>query len=264
MLLAQFVLEYYAYQAMEIFPEPTYDLDDKLILVFDFLGNYFLNLIAFIGCSVTLLFRYWISDSQRAGQLASEQLKTEVEYLKEQVDPNFLFNTLNRIGRLGEIDPSQASAMLLIFSKLLRYQLYDCRRQEVFLTSEIKFLHDYLCLEQLYYEKMEFTITLEGDVASVLVPPLLFIPFVREQIKGIEKRDTYATFLLHFNANDQTLQFTTTGDTQIKSFSPDFRFITKRLALLFGNNYNLQYLSPPFIIPEGHCLRLSLPQTDQL
>ncbi|NDV59612.1 sensor histidine kinase [Bacteroides sp. 519] len=263
MLASQSILEDTAYEMMGISVEPTYNFNNNYIFILDLLGNYFLTYIAFAGCTATLLLRNWINDNQRAGQLEKEHLQTQVERVKQQVNSGFLFNTLNRIAFIGETNPVEASAVLIKFSKLLRYQLYDSNRNEVFLTSEIQFLTDYLQLEQLYYEKLKFEIRIEGNSSLILVPPILFIPFVRQLIGGIKNRMDHANLLLSFNIQKgDNLIFTCTGDMKADTNGEEFNSIRQRLNVLFGNGYSIEMLPPPFIIPEGHKISLTLKQDE--
>nr|WP_239059572.1 sensor histidine kinase [Bacteroides sp. 224] len=243
---------------MEIDPEPTYNFNNNYVLILDLFGNYFLCFIAFTGCSVTLLLRYWITDNQRAKQLEKEHLKTEVEHLKQQVNPGFLYNTLHRIAQIGETNTTEASVTLMKFSKLLRYQLYDSNRNEVFLSSEILFVSDYLKLEQLYNKQLSYEINTQGDISCTLVPPLLFTPFIQLLISGIEHPDKYANLSLTFNVDEEKLLFTCVTDLPIESHNESFITIRQRLDFLFGKTYSLQVLPPPFIIPDGHIIALTL------
>jgi len=260
LLIIQFISEDIAYSAMGIDPVPSYNFSNTKIFILDLFGNYILNFIAFTGCSVTLLLRYWMEDSERAGKLESEHLKTEVEHLKQQIDPAFLFQTLNRIAKTGEQDTTEASVFLMKFSKLLRYQLYDSNRNEVFLTSEVQFINDYLHLEQLHYKLLKYHISIEGDISYTLVPPMLFIPFIRHMINGINNREAYSNLTITFNDNEKegNLVFSCTGDMKPDTESEPFNGIKQRLNLLYGDGYKLQIMPPPFIIPDGQKITLTL------
>lgn len=261
MLVSQYCIEDMFSKAVNIEIYPIYNTSDNVMFIIDIFGNFFLNLISFTGFSITLLFRYWIADNQRAGQLAHQHLQAQVEHIKQQVNPSFLFNTLNRIARIGETDSARASVKLMKFSKLLRYQLYDSNQNEVFLTSEIQFLNDYLTLEQLYYGRLKYEISTRGDVSCILVPPMLFIPFVRQLIDGIKDCEAHANLSLLFSIDEENptkLVFTCTGDIPTDTSSEQFASINQRLTFLYGNDYSLKLMPPPFIIPDGHTISLTL------
>ena len=96
---------------------------------------------------------------------------SEVEQLKEQVSPELLFKTLHHSGELTLSEPEKASKMLMKLSQLLRYQLYDCSRTKVLLSSEINFLNNYLTLEQNSQAQFNYELLADGEVNRTLVPP---------------------------------------------------------------------------------------------
>ena len=135
---------------------------------------------------------------------------SEVEQLKEQVSPELLFKTLHHSGELTLTEPEKASKMLMKLSQLLRYQLYDCSRQKVLLSSEIAFLTNYLTLEQSSLPQFRYQFTSEGEVNRMLVPPLLFIPFVQHIMELTHKQQISIPVSLdiHLKAEKGTIVFT--------------------------------------------------------
>lgn len=250
LLIVQHYLEYFFLPILGAEMESVYNFNNGLILILDLLANFFLNLIAFIGCSVTILLKHWIAESQLVHQLERQRLQTEVEHLKEQVNPDFLFHSLDRIAALEKEDANQATTMLINLSRLLRYQLYDCNHQQVFLTSEIQYLTNYLNLEQLYHSNMQYTILADGEVKRALLPPLLFIPFVQYIVNAIKDTSAKANIHLHFESDDDYIYFTCKSDNyqstqNINPDSPVFQSISQRIRLLFFTNYNLEIQSVP-------------------
>ena len=84
---------------------------------------------------------------------------------------------LDEAGRQTFDNPGQASKVLMELSRLLRYQLYDGKREKVLLISEISFIERFLELAKMKYANLSFTVTKEGEVSRKLVPPLLFYSF---------------------------------------------------------------------------------------
>ena len=122
--------------------------------------------IVLIGASAAVkLFQRWVSDSQRINELETITIHSELENLKKQINPHFLFNTLNNANVLTQKDPEKASQVLMKLSDLLRYQLYDSVRTKVFLTADIHFLEDFLNLEKIRRDNFDFTITRDGRFA---------------------------------------------------------------------------------------------------
>jgi LytS/YehU family sensor histidine kinase len=134
-------------------------------------------------CGRMKVFKKWITDVQLMQELHEANLKTELEQLKSQVNPHFLFNTLNSLHVLMKTDPDKASQVLLGLSDLLRYQLYDSSKERILLSKDIHFIQNLLALEQVRKNDFSFEIHTEGNVEKVSLPPFIFIPFVENAIK---------------------------------------------------------------------------------
>lgn len=112
------------------------------------------------------------------------QRKMEVNYLKAQVNPHFLFNSLNSIYSLSRKQSTETPDVVMQLSELMRYQLESAKRDSVILKEELAFLENYLLLEEQRLStrcKIEFTI--EGDAIDLQIAPMLLIPFVENAIK---------------------------------------------------------------------------------
>lgn len=89
-------------------------------------------------------------------ELQRMNMKTELEQLKSQVNPHFLFNTLNNLLVLTKTDPEKASVVLLGLSDLLRYQLYDSAKEKIVLSKDIAFIRNFLSLEKIRKNDLAF------------------------------------------------------------------------------------------------------------
>jgi Histidine kinase len=119
-------------------------------------------------------------------QLSKENLQLEFNFLKAQVNPHFLFNTLNNIYSLVVHDKKEeATSMIARLSGFMRYTLYDCNEDKIQLEKEINLLKDYIELEKirLNQTKVEFSYT--SDRSDYLIPPLLFMPAVENAFKYV-------------------------------------------------------------------------------
>ena len=126
---------------------------------------------------------------------ANETMVAELDWLKHQLNPHFLFNTLNNISSLTQIDPDKAQESIGQLSDLLRYALYDSESEKVPLASEIDFMNNYIDLMALRCNELT-TVTKDLKVpqASVEVAPLLFISLVENAFKhGVNAR--YPSFV---------------------------------------------------------------------
>lgn len=130
-----------------------------------------------------VIFKKWINDVQRMHQLQEMNLRTELEQLKSQVNPHFLFNTLNNLIVLVKTDANKAEQVLFGLSDLLRYQLYDSAKEKKSLVQDIDFIRNLLALEKIRKNDFAFMIHTEGNIKKISLPPFLFIPFVENAIK---------------------------------------------------------------------------------
>ncbi|MBC7903994.1 MAG: histidine kinase, partial [Gemmatimonadaceae bacterium] len=129
------------------------------------------------------VFQKWILDTQHMGELQQNNLKTELAQLKSQVNPHFLFNTLNNLNVLVKTDTEKASQVLLGLSDLLRYQLYDSAKEQISLSKDIEFIKNLVALEKIRKDDFSFSLEIEGSTDNIQLPPFLFIPFIENAIK---------------------------------------------------------------------------------
>ncbi len=116
--------------------------------------------------------------------LEKEKLNAELQSLKAQVHPHFLFNTLNNIYGVVENTSPQGSDMILRLSALLRYILYECNNPFIRLGQEFKIIHDYIALERARYsDTLDLQVELPGNVDGCLIAPLLLLPLVENCFK---------------------------------------------------------------------------------
>lgn len=121
----------------------------------------------------------------------NEKLQTELKFLKSQINPHFLFNSLNNIYALSVIDSGKTQESIAYLSDMLRYVLYECERPLVPLEKELAYIENYLKLFSLKSsDSYPITVALEIASKTVLVAPMLFIPFIENALKhsNIEKR----------------------------------------------------------------------------
>lgn len=238
-LLIQMTVEYLAYSYWpELYARGPYF---SVPMVMDYISSFMLSTLCMIGGTMTVLLKEWMIEHQRVSQMEKAHVLSEVEQLKEQVSPELLFKTLHRAGQLTLHDTEKASKMLMKLSQLLRYQLYDCSRAKVLLGSEIAFLTNYLTLEQDSQSQFSYVFTSEGEVNRILVPPLLFIPFVQHIVKLINEQQVLIPVILNIRlkAANGTILFTCLCAQVNLSTDKGLERIIQRLNLLYGNRYGL-------------------------
>ena len=143
-------------------------------------------------------------------QLRIEKQAAELNYLRSQTNPHFLFNTLNNIYSLARDKSDLAPESILRLSKILRFMLYETRGEFISIEQEVKIIGDYISLEQLRYDeslRVNFNHNIE-DIKQA-IPPLLLISLVENAFKhGISETRGSAFVDIHLSVNKRQLEFT--------------------------------------------------------
>lgn len=149
-------------------------------------------------------------DVRRVEQLEKEKSQAELHLLKSQVNPHFLFNTLNNLYSLAVRQSPETPEVIARLSQLMRYMLKQSDASEVPLSKEINFLKSYLLLEKLRYDdslKVNFDIT--GEVANQQLAPMLFIPLVENAFKhGLSDKSNNEWLNIKMTLEENQLSFT--------------------------------------------------------
>lgn len=197
------------------------------------------------GSAAMSLFTHWLRYNLRIDELESTTLESELKFLKNQINPHFLFNMLNNANVLIKRNPVEASEVLFKLEDLLRYQINDSSRERVSLASDIRFLNDYLNLEKIRRDQFQFTVEQEGDVESIWIQPLLFIPFVENAVKHSFDSEYPSYVHISFSVNDDELNFRCENTkppvaNKSKVGGIGLANIQRRLGLLYPERYKLE------------------------
>lgn len=139
---------------------------------------------SFLVFAVFKLFFEYTHLKYEGQQMKLEKKQAELSFLRSQINPHFLFNTLNNIYSLSQYQPQLVSESVLRLSKILRYLLYETSHEFIPIDKEIKILTDYIDLEKLRYsETVTIKFTHQIDDHSEMMPPLLLIPLVENAFK---------------------------------------------------------------------------------
>ena len=134
--------------------------------------------------SAIVLFKYWIKKQREFLLAEKEKINAELQLLKAQIHPHFLFNTLNNIYSFSMKGSEKTPAMVAKLSSLLSYILYDGKNNDVLLEKEIEIMKNYIDLEkERYGNKLEVSINIEGDIEGKFIAPLLLLPFIENAFK---------------------------------------------------------------------------------
>lgn len=189
----------------------------------------------------------WFDTAQKKTELEKYSLMLELENLKSQVNPHFLFNTLNNIDSLIHIDSEKASESLLKLSNILRYMLYGANQKEVSLEKEADHLLNIVELQRLRWpHENAIVFKTEGIKSNINIAPLLFSPFVENAFKyalkdkkekAVEIKLEYKKKLINFYCRNYY--------NVLKGKQEDFmggiglKNVKRRLELLYHNRYCL-------------------------
>lgn len=211
-----------------------------------FLGSFFVGLISTILRVITDWWRY-----QREKQkLMTQSIQTELRFLKSQINPHFLFNTLNNLYALTLKKSDKAPEIVLKLSEIMRYMLYECNERRVLLTKEIQYIYNYLDLERLRQPaEADIRFTTEGKISDQTVAPLLFVPFLENSFKhGLNLHVQGGGFVrLHLAVHGDDLEFFIENSKaeraprqeHPKSGGIGLANVRQRLELLYPGSYNL-------------------------
>jgi two-component system LytT family sensor kinase len=171
---------------------------DEVMTVKSYYRSSFLFAIWFVVISSMLYFtQQWWTQQQRLQHIEVDQLKTELKYLRSQLNPHFLFNGLNTIYGNIDIRDQVARDTLVQFSDLLRYSLYEADTDYVDLSKEVRHLENYVALQKARHNAnltVDLAITVERN--DIQVAPLLFVPFVENAFKFGSVEDNRENYIL--------------------------------------------------------------------
>ena len=217
-----------------------YWLPDKIS---ELLNNAFM-----FGMAVSIkLFKYLFEKEKRIQEITEEKLRTELGFLKNQVNPHFLFNTMNSFYIQAKKKDDDLPEAILSLSDLLRYQIYDTTKEYVSLENEINYIRNYLDLENNRRDNLSIQIKTNGNVAQAKIAPLLLLPLVENAVKYSQKTDGSRS-IININVEvDENITFSisnTKGHVdQIKS--PDSGIgldnLRKRLELIYPDDYSFAF-----------------------
>lgn len=168
-----------------------------------------------IVSSIIIVVLQYFKKASETNQLQLERVRSELNYLKTQVQPHFLFNTLNNIYSLTLKNSQQAGKCILELSELLRYMLYETSLEEVKLSKELNYLQQYINLEKIRFgDKIELSLNMPAKTEHIMIPPLILIPFVENAFKHAGNAPTEKIWItIDIVLKDSMLFFTVENST---------------------------------------------------
>lgn len=217
------------------------------------LNWYFLVSFFIAGTSTILkIITDWTRQLREKQQLQTQTMQSELRFLKSQINPHFLFNTLNSLYALTLKKDDKAPEIVIKLSEMMRYMLYECNEKKVLLKKEINYIKNYLDLEKLRQNKnVAINFKHYGDPGNKKIAPLMFIPFLENSFKhGVSHFLEEAFVHIELKIDEGTVNFyienskpeelpapSTPGK---KSGGIGLVNVQRRLNLLYPNKYELK------------------------
>jgi LytS/YehU family sensor histidine kinase len=199
----------------------------------------------------------WFQLEASRQEMINEKLSAELRFLKAQINPHFLFNTLNNLYALTLKKSDLAPEIVIKLSEMMRYMLYDCNEKRVLLSKEVAYLQNYLDLERLRQgNSVSINFTVEGQISEQKIAPLLFIPFLENSFKhGLNSYITNGGFVnlllqvdlqtVHFSIENSKPEKVPIADPNRRSGGIGLVNVHRRLNLMYSNNYELKIDNNP-------------------
>lgn len=200
------------------------------------------------GCFVKLAVDR-LEVGRRMEMMEKEKSLAELTYLKAQINPHFLFNSLNSLYAQLEFNPDGAKGTLLSLADMLRYQLYECNADAIPAGKELAYLENYFTLQKIRNDNCRANLSIQGDYESLLIAPFLLMPFIENAYKYVSDHDdrenliavriVFAGGEMQFycmNTFDETIILRnggTHGGIGLKN-------VKKRLELIYADKYTLR------------------------
>lgn len=209
----------------------------------------FITLYSFVFLfSGVRLYRTWLEDQKKQVELEKQGLDSELALLRSQVNPHFLFNTLNNIDTLVFKDQQKASDSIVRLSEIMRYMLYEANTKLVPLEKEIQYLQSMVELIRLRLKSADFILfEIEGEVDDKMIPPMLLVPFVENAYKhgmksgiapGIEIKLKIEPAIYRFSVFNRI--DTTRKQEKDQTGGIGLSNVRRRLELLYGEAARLE------------------------
>jgi two-component system sensor histidine kinase AlgZ len=196
------------------------------------------------------LLSHWMTGQWKlVKQLKNERTNAELMHLKSQVNPHFLFNTLNNLYGLALEKSDQTPGLILKLSDMLRYTIYQGKKDQVLLKDEVNYLNDFIQLQQIRYHK-PVNITFNNEIAEsgLVISPLLLLILVENAYKhGVEKLTDEAFILIKLEAEEQSMVFEIENNfdesEQSSNTGIGLQNLKQRLKLIYPDLHRLEIAS---------------------
>jgi sensor histidine kinase YesM len=210
-----------------------------------FIGSFFL----FLSTAFKFMVDWFVNEKIKT-TLENEKLNAELAFLKSQINPHFLFNTLNNIYSLAYQQSDKTPAAILKLSEIMRYMLYESNEDMVDLSKEIRYLENYIELQRLRFKNQAYvSLYINGEAQNQKIMPLVLISFVENAFKHGVATDENHPIEISISIQPDTLKFKVSN--KVNKLNKDeaggigLINVKTRLDLFYKDHYNLEIDSRP-------------------
>jgi len=207
------------------------------------------------GATIGKIISDWTKDRRERQELKTKTMQSELKFLKTQINPHFLFNTLNSLYALTLKKSDNAPQIVIQLSEMMRYMLYECNESSVLLSNEVKYIQNYLALERLRQGPgIEINFQVQGDINGKMIAPLLFTPFLENSFKhGLSNqiKQGYVNILLEVEEEEILFFIENSKPATVPLQSPSrsggigLTNLRRRLKILYPNQHKLEINNTP-------------------
>ena len=225
----------------QVFKSPDFNLPGHVLF------NFFFFLFFLAASTAYCLIKDRIYNERRSREKETENLKTELSFLRSQVSPHFMFNIMNNMVALARKRSELLEPSLIKLSALLRYMLYETDENKVPLEKEVEYLRSYIDLQQQRFgRKVTINTGLELNENTYSIEPMLLVPFVENAFKHGTGLVTDATIDIYLRVTNGVLEFSVrnrfvedAAAIKDKTSGIGLGNVQRRLNLLYDQNYSL-------------------------
>ena len=212
-----------------------------------YLASYGHTILSILYAFVLRLTVDWFNKYRRQKELEKQNSLTELALLRSQINPHFLFNTLNNIHSFSIRDPEKTSFAIIKLSEIMRYMLYEASAEKVFLDMELEYIRNFIALQKLRFRENDFVrFVVEGQTVGIRIPPMIFLPFIENAFKHGTFSETNA-IQIHIQSNNEQLFFSCKNQIKQRNETEKkqagglgMKNICRRLEILFPGHHDLK------------------------
>lgn len=193
--------------------------------------------------------RDWFEFEAKKKSVENEKLMAELNFLKAQINPHFLFNTLNNLYYLAFTQSPNTTEVIAKLSQMMRYMIYDSNHPKVFLSKEIEYMQNYISLERLRLNnEVPIRFDVKGNTSEVMITPLILITFLENAFKhGVSNNHpgSWVTISIHIEGNHCTYMVENSKVASVDKTTEEksgigLQNVKRRLDLSYPEQYDLQ------------------------